>query len=69
MSTATATPPGTDAEAHAAAEAGADAVVVQGFEAGPARGVRMPGPVDQRRVLLKALREGGADGLAGLVTR
>jgi predicted N-acetyltransferase YhbS len=28
----------------------------------------MPGPVDQRRVLLKALREGGADGLAGPVT-
>jgi predicted N-acetyltransferase YhbS len=39
-----------------------------GFDAEPARGVRMPGPVDQRRVLLKALREGGADGLAGLVT-
>ncbi len=39
-----------------------------GFEAAPARDVRMPGPVDQRRVLLKALVEGGADGLAGLVT-
>jgi len=39
-----------------------------GFEAGPARGVVMPGPVDQRRVLLKALREGGSDGLGGLVT-
>lgn len=39
-----------------------------GFEAAPARAVRMPGPVDQRRVLLKALREGGADGLAGPVT-
>lgn len=39
-----------------------------GFEAGPAKDVRMPGPVDQRRVLLKALREGGSDGLAGLVT-
>jgi predicted N-acetyltransferase YhbS len=39
-----------------------------GFCAAPAKDVRMPGPVDQRRVLLKALREGGADGLAGLVT-
>lgn len=39
-----------------------------GFEAAPARDVRMPGPVDQRRVLLKALVDGGADGLAGLVT-
>lgn len=39
-----------------------------GFAAAPAKGVVMPGPVDQRRVLLKALREGGADGLAGLVT-
>ena len=39
-----------------------------GFEAEPAKAVRMPGPVDQRRVLLKALREGGSDGLAGLVT-
>ncbi|MBI5941752.1 MAG: N-acetyltransferase [Caulobacterales bacterium] len=39
-----------------------------GFEAEPAKAVRMPGPVDQRRVLLKPLRDGGADGLAGLVT-
>ena len=39
-----------------------------GFDAAPAKGVRMPGPVDQRRVLLKALREGGADGLTGPVT-
>jgi len=39
-----------------------------GFAAGPAAAVRMPGPVDQRRVLLKALREGGEDGLAGVVT-
>ena len=39
-----------------------------GFDAGPARDVRMPGPVDQRRVLLKALREGGAYGMTGLVT-
>ncbi|ATQ41770.1 GNAT family N-acetyltransferase [Caulobacter mirabilis] len=40
-----------------------------GFEAEPARGVVMPGPVDQRRVLLKPLRDGGADGLAGPVWR
>lgn len=39
-----------------------------GFVAEPAKAVIMPGPVDQRRVLLKALRDGGADGLAGLVT-
>ncbi len=39
-----------------------------GFDAAPAKAVRMPGPVDQRRVLLKALVEGGADGLSGLVT-
>jgi predicted N-acetyltransferase YhbS len=39
-----------------------------GFDAAPAKAVRMPGPVDQRRVLLKALAEGGADGLSGLVT-
>jgi predicted N-acetyltransferase YhbS len=39
-----------------------------GFEAAPAKAVVMPGPVDQRRVLLKPLREGGADGLAGLVS-
>ena len=39
-----------------------------GFDAAPAKAVLMPGPVDQRRVLLKALREGGTDGLAGLVS-
>lgn len=39
-----------------------------GFAAAPAKAVRMPGPVDQRRVLLKPLVDGGADGLAGLVT-
>lgn len=39
-----------------------------GFDAAAAGAVRMPGPVDPRRVLLKALREGGADGLAGPVT-
>jgi predicted N-acetyltransferase YhbS len=39
-----------------------------GFAAAPARNVRMPGPVDQRRVLARALRPGAADGLAGAVT-
>jgi predicted N-acetyltransferase YhbS len=34
----------------------------------PAPGVRMPGPVDQRRVLAKPLQPGAADGLQGLVT-
>jgi predicted N-acetyltransferase YhbS len=38
----------------------------QGFA--PAPGVRMPGPVDQRRVLACALQPGAADGLEGLVT-
>ena len=38
----------------------------QGFA--PAPKVRMPGPVDQRRVLACALQPGAADGLAGLVT-
>lgn len=62
---------------EAAAKAGWRAVLLVGdapyfgrvgFDAAPAKAVRMPGPVDQRRVLLKALREGGADELAGLVT-
>lgn len=62
---------------EAAAKAGWSAVLLVGdapyfgrvgFDAAPAKAVRMPGPVDQRRVLLKPLREGGADGLAGLVT-
>lgn len=38
-----------------------------GFSAAPARAVRLPGPVDQRRVLVRPLREGGADNLSGLV--
>jgi predicted N-acetyltransferase YhbS len=62
---------------EAAAKAGWRAVLLVGdapyfgrvgFDAAPAAGVRMPGPVDQRRVLLKALREGGAEGLTGRVT-
>lgn len=36
------------------------------FAAGPARQVRMPGPVDQRRVLVRAFRDLG-DGLCGAV--
>ncbi len=38
-----------------------------GFDAEPARHVVMPGPVDQRRVQVKALRPGADDDLAGLV--
>lgn len=38
-----------------------------GFSAAPAARVVMPGPVDQRRVLLKALKPGGADGVEGAV--
>jgi predicted N-acetyltransferase YhbS len=38
-----------------------------GFSAAPARAVRMPGPVDQRRVLVAALTPGAAEGLAGPV--
>ena len=62
---------------EAAAKAGWRAVLLVGdapyfgrvgFCAVSAKAVVMPGPVDQRRVLLKALVEGGADGLAGLVT-
>jgi predicted N-acetyltransferase YhbS len=34
----------------------------------PAPGVRMPGPVDQRRVLARALQPGATDGLEGLVS-
>jgi predicted N-acetyltransferase YhbS len=34
----------------------------------PAPGVRIPGPVDQRRVLVRALEPGAADGLEGLVS-
>lgn len=38
-----------------------------GFSAAPARDVIMPGPVDQRRVLVRELAAGGAEGLAGEV--
>ncbi len=38
-----------------------------GFSNAHTKGVEMPGPVDQRRVLLKALLPGGDEGLSGLV--
>jgi len=40
-----------------------------GFSAAPARDVRMPGPVDQRRVMARALVPGAARDLKGAVTR
>ncbi|HQR88301.1 MAG: GNAT family N-acetyltransferase [Caulobacter sp. 12-67-6] len=39
-----------------------------GFSASQTAGVVMPGPVDQRRVLVKALVPGGDEGLSGLVS-
>ncbi len=39
-----------------------------GFSAAQAAKVRMPGPVDQRRVMARALVPGAADDLDGLVT-
>ena len=39
-----------------------------GFAAAPARRVAMPGPVDQRRVLVRALIPGAADTLIGPLT-
>ncbi|HTX48045.1 MAG TPA: N-acetyltransferase [Caulobacteraceae bacterium] len=38
-----------------------------GFSAAPARDVRLPGPVDQTRVMVRALVPGGDDNLAGPV--
>jgi len=38
-----------------------------GYSAAPATRIVMPGPVDQRRVLVRELAPGGAEGLAGLV--
>lgn len=61
---------------EAAAEAGHALIVLvgdepyfgpMGFSARPASKVRMPGPVDQRRVLVRALKAGAGDGLEGLV--
>ncbi len=39
-----------------------------GFEPVPAGRVLLPGPVDPRRILWRALRAGGVDGAAGLVS-
>jgi len=36
-----------------------------GFSSAPGAAIVLPGPVDQRRVLVKALSPGGADGLSG----
>jgi len=61
---------------RAAAQAGHDAVLLVGdrayfaalgFEPVPPGRIRVPGPVDPRRVLVRALRPGGADGRAGAV--
>lgn len=63
-----------EAACAAAAKAGWRAVLLVGdapyfarigFSAGPAAQAIMPGPADQRRVLLKALVEGGDQGLVG----
>jgi len=64
-------------QACAAAEAAGEALIVLvsdepffgplGFSAAPARRVRMPGPVDQRRVLVRELVPGAAADLSGLV--
>lgn len=58
-----------------AAEAGHDLVLLVGdapyFEGlgfVPAKGCKLPGPVDQRRVLVRALKPGAADDLEGDVT-
>jgi predicted N-acetyltransferase YhbS len=38
------------------------------FHVAPAGRIMMPGPVDPRRVMLRALKPGAADGLAGAVS-
>ena len=62
---------------QAATEAGFGAVLLVGdepyfarfgFSAAPARQIALPGPVDQRRVLVRVLASGGGEGLAGAVT-
>jgi predicted N-acetyltransferase YhbS len=65
----------TDRCSSAAAAAGHALIVLVGdmplfgpLGFAPAPGVRMPGPVDQRRVLVRALQPGATDGLKGLVT-
>lgn len=65
-----------EAACQAAGQAGWRAVLLVGdapyfsrigFSAAPAAKVVMPGPADQRRVLLKALVPGGDEGLQGRV--
>lgn len=58
-----------------AAEAGHDLILLVGdapyFERcgfSPARDCKLPGPVNPKRVLVRALKPGSADGLAGEVT-
>jgi predicted N-acetyltransferase YhbS len=64
----------TERACDAAAAAGHRLIVLVGdmplfgpLDFAPAPGVRMPGPVDRRRVLAKPLQPGATDGLAGLV--
>ena len=66
-----------EAACKAAKAAGACAVLLVGdppfferlgFQAGPAAGVVMPGPVDQRRVLLRWLAPGQPQAVAGVLT-
>ncbi len=63
---------------EAAAAAGHDAILLVGdqpyfgplgFEPVPAGRIELPGPVDPRRVLWKALKPGGTDSLNGAVTK
>jgi len=63
---------------EAAAAAGHDAILLVGdapyfgplgFEQVPAGRIELPGPVDPRRVLWRALKPGGTDGLNGAVTK
>ncbi|MBO9706852.1 MAG: N-acetyltransferase [Caulobacter sp.] len=63
-----------EAACAAAAKAGWPAVLLvgdapyfarMGFSAAPVAQAIMPGPTDQRRVLVRALAEGGDEGLAG----
>jgi predicted N-acetyltransferase YhbS len=63
---------------EAAAAAGHDAILLVGdqpyfgplgFEPVPVGRIELPGPVDPRRVLWKALKPGGTDNLNGAVTK
>jgi len=63
---------------NAAAAAGHDAILLVGdasyfgslgFQAVPAGRIELPGPVDPRRLLWRALKPSGTDGLNGAVTK